>query len=124
MQIGYARVSTDDQTLDFQLDALTQAGCDRIFRDTFSGATALHPGLTGALDHLRAGDTLIVWRLDRLGRSLRHLIETITDLEGRRIGFRPLTPDLGTPERPRVGLGTESRPRGWARSLRKKTGLA
>ena len=96
MQIGYARVSTDDQTLDFQLDALTKAGCDRIFRDTFSGATALRPGLTDALDHLRVGDTLVVWRLDRLGRSLRHLIETITDLEGRGIGFRSLTEHIDT----------------------------
>jgi DNA invertase Pin-like site-specific DNA recombinase len=96
MQIGYARVSTDDQTLDLQLDALTKAGCDRIFRDTFSGATVVRPGLSEALDHLRPGDTLVVWRLDRLGRSLRHLIETMTDLEQRGIGFRSLTESIDT----------------------------
>jgi DNA invertase Pin-like site-specific DNA recombinase len=96
MQIGYARVSTDDQTLNLQLDALTTAGCDRIFRDTFSGAKADRPGLSQALDHLRPGDTLVVWRLDRLGRSLRHLIETITALEQRGIGFRSLTESIDT----------------------------
>ncbi len=96
MQIGYARVSTEDQTLDLQLDALTKAGCDRIFRDTFSGAKADRPGLRDALDHLRAGDTLVVWRLDRLGRSLRHLIETMTSLEQRGIGFRSLTEAIDT----------------------------
>jgi DNA invertase Pin-like site-specific DNA recombinase len=96
MQFGYARVSTDDQTLDLQLDALTKAGCDRIFRDTFSGATAERPGLREGLDHLRAGDTLVVWRLDRLGRSLRHLIDTMTTLEQRGIGFRSLTESIDT----------------------------
>lgn len=96
MQIGYARVSTDDQTLNLQLDALTKAGCDRIFRDTFSGATATRPGLTEALDHLRTGDTLVVWRLDRLGRSLGHLIATMTALEQRGIGFRSLTESIDT----------------------------
>lgn len=96
MQIGYARVSTDDQTLDLQLDALTKAGCDRIFRDTFSGGKADRPGLREALDHLRAGDTLVVWRLDRLGRSLGHLIMTMTALEQRGIGFRSLTEAIDT----------------------------
>ena len=96
MQIGYARVSTDDQTLDLQLDALTQAGCARIFRDAFSGAKAERPGLREALDHLRAGDTLVVWRLDRLGRSLRHLIDTMTALERRGVGFRSLTEAIDT----------------------------
>ena len=96
MQIGYARVSTDDQTLDLQLDALTKAGCDRVFRDTFSGAAAERPGLRDALDHLRPGDTFVVWRLDRLGRSLRHLIETITGLHGQGIGFRSLTESIDT----------------------------
>ena len=96
MQIGYARVSTDDQTLDLQLDALAKTGCDRIFRDTFSGAMADRPGLRDALDHLRPGDTLVVWRLDRLGRSVRHLIETITGLHERGIGFRSLTESIDT----------------------------
>ena len=96
MQIGYARVSTDDQTLDLQLDALTKAGCARIFRDTVSGATAERRGLREALDHLRAGDTLVVWRLDRLGRSLRHLIDTMTTLEQRGVGFRSLTEAIDT----------------------------
>jgi DNA invertase Pin-like site-specific DNA recombinase len=96
MQIGYARVSTDDQTLDLQLDALTKAGCDRIFRDTVSGAKAERPGLRTALDHVRTGDTLVVWRLDRLGRSLQHLIETLTGLQERGIGFRSLTESIDT----------------------------
>ena len=72
------------------------AGCDRIFRDTFPGATANRPGLTQALDHLRPGDTLVVWRLDRLRRSLRHLIETITSLHERGVGFRSLTGSIDT----------------------------
>ena len=73
MQIGYARISTDDQTLDLQRDALTTAGCDQLFTDTLSGATADRPGLAQALAYARPGDTLVVWRLDRLGRSLRQL---------------------------------------------------
>ena len=74
MLIGYARVSTDDQNLDLQKDALMQAGCERIFEDTQSGAKATRPGLTAALQYAREGDTLVVWRLDRLGRSLKDLI--------------------------------------------------
>ena len=96
MLAGYARISTGEQTLDLQLDALTAAGCDRIFRDTASGAKSDRPGLTQALDHLRAGDTLVVWRLDRLGRSLQHLITTLTDLDQRGIGFRSLTESIDT----------------------------
>jgi DNA invertase Pin-like site-specific DNA recombinase len=96
MLIGYARVSTDDQTLDLQRDALTTAGCDRIFTDTISGATADRIGLSEALGFVRSGDTLVVWRLDRLGRSLRHLIETVTALEQRGIGLRSLTEALDT----------------------------
>ena len=94
--IGYARVSTDDQTLDLQRDALTKAGCDRILTDTRSGATADRPGLADALTYARPGDTLVVWRLDRLGRSLRHLIETVTDLERRGVGFKSLTEAIDT----------------------------
>ena len=84
MLIGYARVSTTDQTLDLQKDALEKAGCGRIFTDTASGAKAERVGLDEALSHLREGDTLVVWRLDRLGRSLKHLIETITGLNNRQ----------------------------------------
>jgi DNA invertase Pin-like site-specific DNA recombinase len=96
MQIGYARVSTQDQTLDLQMDALHQAGCDRIFTDTASGAKADRPGLIEALSHLRSGDTLVVWRLDRLGRTLRQLIATITDLNEKGIGFKSLTESIDT----------------------------
>ena len=96
MHIGYARVSTGEQTLDLQRDALTAARCDRLFTDTASGARAERPGLTAALDHLRPGDTLVVWRLDRLGRSLRHLIETVMALEQRGVGFKSLTESIDT----------------------------
>src|SRR3989442_1018827 len=96
MNFGYARVSTQDQTLDLQKDALTKAGCNRIFTDTASGASTERRGLDEALDHLRAGDTLVVWRLDRLGRSLRHLIDTITALHERGIGFKSLSENIDT----------------------------
>ena len=96
MQIGYARISTGEQTLDLQRDALTAAGCGRLFTDTASGAKAERPGLTEALEVLRPGDTLVVWRLDRLGRSLRHLIETVMALEQRGIGFKSLTESIDT----------------------------
>ncbi len=91
MLIGYARVSTTDQTLDLQLDALKNAGCTKTFTDTVSGGTAERPGLAEAFSHLRDGDTLVVWRLDRLGRSLGHLIETVKLLEQHSVGFRSLT---------------------------------
>ena len=74
MLIGYARVSTDEQNLDLQLSALKQAGCEQIYTDKISGTKAQRPGLEEAFSHLRAGDIFVVWRLDRLGRSLRHLI--------------------------------------------------
>src|SRR5215211_5017047 len=96
MQIGYARISTDDQTLDLQRDALEKADCDQLFTDTMSGAKADRPGLAQALAYVRPGDTLVVWRLDRLGRSLRHLIETVTDLEQRGVGFKSLTESIDT----------------------------
>src|SRR4051794_20224084 len=96
MLIGYARVSTQDQTLSLQQDALQAAGCDRIFTDTMSGAKAERPGLIEAFQFLRESDTLVVWRLDRLGRSLQHLIETVVTLERRQIGFRSLTEQIDT----------------------------
>jgi DNA invertase Pin-like site-specific DNA recombinase len=96
MQIGYARVSTGEQTLDLQQDALSAAGCDRLFTDVLSGTKASRPGLDDALSHIRKGDTLVVWRLDRLGRSLSHLIETVTQLAGEGIGFKSLTEQLDT----------------------------
>ncbi len=96
MLIGYARVSTQDQTLDLQTDALNRAGCEKIFTDTTSGAKAERPGLQAAMNHQRAGDTLVVWRLDRLGRTLKHLIATITELSGKGIGFKSLQENMDT----------------------------
>jgi DNA invertase Pin-like site-specific DNA recombinase len=96
MIFGYARVSTEDQTLSLQLDALKQAGCDRVFQDVVSGTATDRPGLSRALDHVREGDTLVVWRLDRLGRSLAHLIILIADLEARGVGFSSLTEQIDT----------------------------
>jgi DNA invertase Pin-like site-specific DNA recombinase len=96
MLIGYARVSTHDQTLNLQLDALKQAGCEKLFTDHISGTKAERPGLHDAISHLKAEDTLVVWRLDRLGRSLRHLIDTIKGLETRGIGFKSLQENIDT----------------------------
>jgi DNA invertase Pin-like site-specific DNA recombinase len=96
MLIGYARVSTTEQTLNLQQDALTKAGCNKIFTDTASGAKTERIGLDEALNYVRKGDTLVVWRLDRLGRSLPHLITTMTDLENRGIGFKSLTENVDT----------------------------
>ena len=96
MLIGYARVSTDEQNLDFQRDALQSAGCEKIFTDHISGTKARRPGLEEALSHLRQGDTLVVWRLDRLGRSLRHLIDTVNDLQEQGVNFKSLTEALDT----------------------------
>jgi DNA invertase Pin-like site-specific DNA recombinase len=96
MLIGYARVSTQDQTLNLQKDALEKIGCTKIFTDTASGAKAERNGLEEALEYVREGDTLVVWRLDRLGRSLKHLIETITKLNNRKIGFKSITENIDT----------------------------
>jgi DNA invertase Pin-like site-specific DNA recombinase len=96
MLIGYARVSTLDQTLDLQEDALRAVKCKQIYRDKISGAKVDRPGLDQALDHLREGDTLVVWRLDRLGRSLKDLIEFVTKLEKQGIGFMSLTEQIDT----------------------------
>ncbi len=96
MLIGYARVSTQDQTLNLQIDALQKIGCARIFTDTISGAATERQGLEKALTFLREGDTLVVWRLDRLGRSLKHLIDTISYLQQRNIGFKSITENIDT----------------------------
>ena len=96
MKIGYARVSTDDQNLSLQTDALTAANVFRIFEDKESGAKADRPQLIAALDHLRPGDTLVVWRLDRLGRSLHDLVKIVGDLEARGVGFESLTEKIET----------------------------
>jgi DNA invertase Pin-like site-specific DNA recombinase len=95
-EFGYARVSTLAQDEALQRDALTAAGCDRIFVDKASGALEHRPALDVMLDQLRAGDTVVVWRLDRLGRSLRHLIETFSELENRGVAVRSLTESIDT----------------------------
>lgn len=94
--IGYARVSTASQHLDMQLDALTASGCTRIHTDTASGALTARPGLDQALDELDEGDTLVVWRLDRLGRSLPHLVDTIDNLTRRGVNLRSLHEAIDT----------------------------
>jgi DNA invertase Pin-like site-specific DNA recombinase len=94
--IGYARVSTTDQDLALQLDALATAGCARVFEDKASGAKTDRPGLAAALGFVREGDILTVWKLDRLGRSLPHLIETVNALEARGVSFRSLTETIDT----------------------------
>ena len=96
MLIGYARVSTDDQNLDLQQDALNQAGCENIFTDKLSGAKAERPGLEEALKFARSGDTLVVWRLDRLSRSLKTLIEMVNHLESEKIGLKSLQEAIDT----------------------------
>ncbi len=94
--VGYTRVSTLEQTLDLQRDALTAAGCSRIYTDTISGAKTERVGLAQTLSFLRASDTLVVWRLDRLGHSLTHLIETASALQARGVGFKSLTESIDT----------------------------
>jgi DNA invertase Pin-like site-specific DNA recombinase len=94
--IGYARVSTVDQNPQLQLDALDHAGCDRLFTDHASGSKTDRPQLAAALEHLRAGDTLCIWKLDRLGRSLPHLIEIAGQLADRDIALRSLTEQIDT----------------------------
>jgi DNA invertase Pin-like site-specific DNA recombinase len=96
MLIGYARVSTYEQTLNLQQDALEKAGCNKLFTDTASGAKTERKGLDAALAYVRKGDILVVWRLDRLGRSLPHLITTLSGLEERGIGFKSLTENIDT----------------------------
>jgi DNA invertase Pin-like site-specific DNA recombinase len=94
--LGYARVSTVDQRLDLQLDALKTAGCKRVWSDTASGSLTERPELSQVFDHLRWGDTLVVWRLDRLGRSVRHLVDVVAELGERGIGLRSLQEGIDT----------------------------
>src|SRR3954453_1529879 len=96
MLVGYARVSTTDQTLALQQDALQKAGCTKIFTDTASDAQTERKSLTEAISYVRAGDTLVVWKLDRLGRSLKDLIARITELQNRDLGFKSLTEQIDT----------------------------
>ncbi len=94
--IGYARVSTWDQNPDLQVDALRGVGCTRVFADHASGTRTDRPQLAACMDYARSGDTIVVWRLDRLGRSLRHLVETVSAFEERGIGFRSLHESIDT----------------------------
>jgi len=96
MKIGYARVSTYEQNLDLQTDALEKVGCEQVFHDQISGAKTKRPGFDEALSYLRSGDVLVVWRLDRLGHSLKHLIETVNLLEEKGIGFQSLQESIDT----------------------------
>lgn len=96
MLVGYARVSTADQNLNLQEDALKRAGCEKLFTDVASGAKAEREGLINAIEFCRQGDTLVVWKLDRLGRSIRHLIDTINQLNQRKIGFKSLQENIDT----------------------------
>lgn len=96
MNLGYARVSTLDQHLELQEDALAKAGCEKIFRDVASGAIDSRKGLTEAIEFARRGDTLVVWKLDRLGRSLKHLIETVNLLKERGVGLMSLQEKIDT----------------------------
>ena len=99
MLIGYARVSMQDQNLDLQIDALTKAGCKKVFDDKISGSRAERPGLAKALEMLREGDTLTVWKLDRLGRSVKNLVDLVGELHKQGVQFKSLTDaiDTGTP---------------------------
>jgi len=96
MLIGYARVSTIEQNLDLQIDALKNAGCEKLYEDKISSSKQNRPGLTDALKDLRPGDTLVVWKLDRLGRSLRNLIELINDLQNKKIMFSSIQDGIDT----------------------------
>jgi DNA invertase Pin-like site-specific DNA recombinase len=96
VRIGYARVSTADQNMNLQQDALEKAHCERVFHDTASGAKDDRSGLSDALTYAREGDTLVVWKLDRLGRSLKHLVDTVASLHARKVGFQSLQEQIDT----------------------------
>jgi DNA invertase Pin-like site-specific DNA recombinase len=96
MLVGYARVSTHDQNIDLQKDELAKAGCQRIFCDIVSGIKSERTGLSEAINYIREGDVLVVWKLDRLGRSLKHLINIVSELEKQKIGFKSLRENIDT----------------------------
>jgi len=96
MKIGYARVSTRDQSPDLQIDALKQAGCERIYHDIASGAKSARPELDKLLSDVRRGDTVVFWKLDRLGRSLRHLVELVSELSNQGVGLQSLNDPIDT----------------------------
>jgi DNA invertase Pin-like site-specific DNA recombinase len=96
MKIGYVRVSTKEQSFDLQIDALQQAGCEKLYREVGSGARTERPGLDQVVDRLRAGDVLVIWKLDRLGRSLKHLVELVNTLRERGIGLQSLNDPIDT----------------------------
>ena len=96
MLIGYMRVSTGEQSLDLQRDALVSAGCDRVYEDVCSGRATERPGLSQALEVARDGDALVVWKLDRIGRSLPHVVGLVGDLQKRGVGLKVLTGDVDT----------------------------
>ena len=96
MLVGYARISTQDQNLDLQRDALLKAGCQKFFEDKVSGTRADRPGLNKALELLREGDTLVVWKLDRLGRSVKHLVDLVGELARQGVQFKSLTDSIDT----------------------------
>ncbi len=96
MRIGYARVSSEDQKLDLQLNALNDAGCERVFTDKLTGKINDRPGLKEAISHLRKDDVLVVWKLDRLGRSVKNLIEVVERLESKGIQFQSITDKIDT----------------------------
>ncbi len=96
MKLGYARVSTKDQHLELQIDALTKAGCEKIYQDIASGAGTERPALNEMINHLRPGDVLVIWKLDRLGRSLNHLIGLVNDLMKKNIGLQSLHDPIDT----------------------------
>ena len=96
MLIGYARVSTQDQNLDLQIEALNKADCEKIFDDNISGSRAERPGLANVLEMLREGDTLVVWKLDRLGRSVKNLVDLVGDLHKRGVQLKSLTDSIDT----------------------------
>lgn len=96
MRIGYARVSTEDQHLTLQTDALSKADCERVFQDQMTGSRMDRPGLLEALSHTREGDTLVVWKLDRLGRGVKGLVDLVAELEARKVHFQSLTDQICT----------------------------
>lgn len=96
MRMGYARVSTKDQSFDIQIDALRQAGCEQLYREVCSGARAERPVLAELLRHLRRGDVLVIWKLDRLGRSLKHLVELVNELNVKEVGLQSLQDPIDT----------------------------